>query len=181
MTDWFFRDAHDRTVGPLRSAELLERVRHGDIQRETWIRKDDSQWVRSIEINGLFDAAARPETEFSCPVCSHAISKPPTRCPSCMKYIDQAVGKIKRAESSSKQLQKLRALSQQSMMRPSGNSTQSNGVSRGNVENSQLTPQFSRANLSSVQKSQQTSDAPSGNGQSPNGNRWWRGIFARRK
>ncbi len=129
MPEWYYRDRQDSTVGPLTPHELLDLIRGGELEEDTLVRKDDSQWVRSIEINGLWAAAARPDTEFFCPVCNCSISKPPCRCPKCLKYVDKSVGRIKKASISAKQLSKIREAASQPVQR-------SQPVVHSNVEES---------------------------------------------
>jgi hypothetical protein len=158
MPDWYYRDDQDRTVGPLRPGELLSMIRSGELSEDTLIRKDDSQWVRSIEINGLWAAAAAPETEFYCPVCGIEISKPPVRCPKCAKFVDKAVGKIKKPSVSAKQLAKLREAATQPVERTPSTHT------RSNIENDIPIPHTPRPDLEA--------DTSSG---------WWRSLLPKKK
>jgi hypothetical protein len=54
--------------------ELLKKVRSGDVNAATMIRKDDSTWFPAEEVDGLFEAAFKdqpgryvkePDTEYS--------------------------------------------------------------------------------------------------------------------
>ena len=108
MPDWYYQDAKERVVGPLRGSDLLNLIRGGEVTELTLVRKDNSAWVSSVQINGLWTAASRPQTQFQCPLCSHNISKPPTRCPNCLKYVDQATGKLKKSGVSASQIRRIR-------------------------------------------------------------------------
>ena len=55
-TQWYC-DLMGKVVGPMTSADLLKRVRKGDIRIETLIRKDNSRWFPAGEVGGLFQAA----------------------------------------------------------------------------------------------------------------------------
>lgn len=93
MAVWFYRlGAEER--GPINSNDLLALIREGTIQADTMVRKDDSQWARSADINGLWDAANRPNVVFRCPHCGKPINKPPTVCGSCSRKVQHAVGKL---------------------------------------------------------------------------------------
>ena len=52
-----------KVVGPLTAAELLSKVRKGEIGDNTPIRKNDSNWFPAVEVNGLFEAAFRDDPE----------------------------------------------------------------------------------------------------------------------
>jgi hypothetical protein len=155
MPDWYYRDKEDRIIGPLRPNELLAMIRGGDLSEDTLVRKDDSPWVRSVEINGLWSAAARPDAEFFCPVCNAEINKPPCRCPRCMKYVEKGVGRLKKSEVSAKQLAKIRETANQAIP-PVQHQT------HGNVEQSAHSqrPSSSNATVSS---------------------RWWHSLLPRKK
>ena len=107
MSTWFYRDAEDRQIGPVAPSAMLDLIRGGQIGEDTLVRKGDSPWKRSIEINGLWAAAGRPTAEFHCPVCNTSLPKPPCRCPNCQKYIDHAVGKIAKPAVSAAQQQRI--------------------------------------------------------------------------
>lgn len=113
MPEWYYRDTDDQVIGPLKPDEMLAMIRDGELTEKSLVRKDDSPWVPSVEVNGLWAAAARPETEFYCPVCNTLISKPPSRCPQCLKYIEKGIGRIKKLHVSAKQLAKIREAASQ--------------------------------------------------------------------
>lgn len=85
-TEWYIQLGGE-TVGPMTSADLLKRVRAGEVQPTTQIRKDDSQWVAAEEVNGLMDAATRDRV-FKCPYCGERISRPPCSCPNCTRWLE---------------------------------------------------------------------------------------------
>ena len=107
MSTWFYRNSEDREIGPVGPTAMLELIRAGDILEDTLVRKGNSPWKRSVEINGLWAAAGRPNAEFWCPVCRTNLPKPPCRCPNCMKYIDRAVGKIAKPAVTATQKQRI--------------------------------------------------------------------------
>ena len=73
MTNWFIQSDHDQEdLGPFRPSELLQKVRAGEVTRDTKLRKDDSAWFDAGEVGGLFEAAMRPTIEYFCPQCKHA-------------------------------------------------------------------------------------------------------------
>tara|TARA_B100002051_G_C16467482_1_gene501550 strand:+ start:158 stop:586 length:429 start_codon:yes stop_codon:yes gene_type:complete len=96
MTEWYC-DILGDVVGPLKPSQLLEMVRAGDVSRETLIRKDDSQWVPAMEVNGLFDAASKEvktkaETlGYICPYCGDPVSKAPTECSNCERHLNRVI------------------------------------------------------------------------------------------
>lgn len=90
MAQWFFQ-VMGEVVGPLKSAQLLDKIRAGEIVAETQIRKDDSQWVPAGEVGGLFDAANRVPKKRICPYCSHEVDLPPTTCNGCNRWINRAL------------------------------------------------------------------------------------------
>ncbi len=163
MPDWYYRDHHDNTVGPVKPGELLQLIRDGELTEDTLVRKDDSQWVRSVEINGLWQAAARPDTEFCCPVCNASLPKPPCRCPKCLKYVDKAVGKIKKPSVNAKQLAKIREAA--------SHSTQE--VTKQNSSSAE------RHDYGALQRSQPAQRATKLNSQ--NSSRWWHSLLPRKK
>ena len=61
-TQWFC-ELMGKVVGPLTAAELLTKVRKGEIADNTPIRKNDSRWYPAVEVNGLFEAAFRDDPE----------------------------------------------------------------------------------------------------------------------
>lgn len=94
MPNWFYRFTHHSEFGPIGSSELLDLIRRGEIDGETDVRKDDSQWVKANTINGLWQAAGRPTVVFHCPHCEAPIDKPPTWCRKCRKDVVKAVGQL---------------------------------------------------------------------------------------
>jgi hypothetical protein len=89
-----------RVIGPLTSAQLLQKVRKGEIAGNTLVRKDDSQWVNAEDVNGLFEAAHRDRTHYKCPYCGAQVDKPPTVCLECDREIT-AVYRIRERDSES--------------------------------------------------------------------------------
>ena len=57
-TQWYC-ELMGKRQGPLTSAELLQKVKLGEITQDTPIRKNNSKWFPAIEVNGLFEAAFR--------------------------------------------------------------------------------------------------------------------------
>ncbi len=94
MAQWFYRDPHGKEMGPFGGTRLLELIRIGDVQAHTEIRKDDSNWTLACEVNGLWQAVARPSVTFHCPHCNTMIEKPPSTCTSCKKEVKKAVGQL---------------------------------------------------------------------------------------
>ena len=88
-TEWYY-ESMGQVIGPLTSAELLQKVRAGEVTEATPIRKDDSQWVAAEDVNGLFEAANRARIQHKCPYCGHAIPRPPTTCEGCRRNVDKA-------------------------------------------------------------------------------------------
>lgn len=89
MSEWFY-ESMGQVVGPLTSAQLLSKVRAGEIVESTRIRKDDSQWVTAIEVNGLIQAAHRSLVQYKCPYCGATIERPPTVCMECDREVTGA-------------------------------------------------------------------------------------------
>lgn len=85
-TEWYY-ETLGKVIGPLSSAQLLRKVRSGEIAANTPVRKDDSQWVHAEEVNGLFEAANRSLTHYKCPFCGSKVDKPPTVCIECDREI----------------------------------------------------------------------------------------------
>jgi hypothetical protein len=94
MSEWYFRADNGKVTGPIPSSKLLELIRSGTILSETEVRKDDSNWVRACEVNGLWKAAGLPSVAFKCPFCQAVIERPPTTCKSCERPIAKAVGNL---------------------------------------------------------------------------------------
>jgi hypothetical protein len=72
-TEWYC-DLMGKIEGPLTPAQLLQKVKRGEITQDTPIRKNSSKWFPAIEVVGLFEAAFRDkpqqvtrviETEYS--------------------------------------------------------------------------------------------------------------------
>jgi len=94
VAEWFYRTTVGEEKGPIGGAQLLELIRRGEVKGNTEIRKDQSPWVYAYEVNGLWQAVARPSVEFKCPHCGATIPKPPTFCTGCRKDVAKAVGHI---------------------------------------------------------------------------------------
>lgn len=95
VTSWFIQtDDNREDVGPLRPSDLLQKVRAGEVTRETLLRKDDSAWFLAGTVGGLFEAAMRPTIEYFCPQCETSVGEPPVVCHYCGREIRQAVTKI---------------------------------------------------------------------------------------
>ena len=95
VTNWFIQtDEELEDLGPYRPSELLNKVRAGEVTRETMVRKDDSAWFAAGEVGGLFEAAMRPTIEYFCPQCETSVSEPPVVCHKCGREIRQALTKI---------------------------------------------------------------------------------------
>lgn len=93
MSVWYC-ELNGSELGPLSSAQLIRHIREGRVTKLTPVRKDDSQWVPAIEINGLFAAAAKPVTRDVCPYCDHINpGKPPCECPGCNRTLNRVVRK----------------------------------------------------------------------------------------
>jgi hypothetical protein len=88
-TQWFY-DVLGQVFGPLSSAELLAKVKAGEIAANTPVRKDDSQWVNAEDVNGLFEAALKNKPFYKCPYCGGKIDKPPTTCLNCDRDVNAA-------------------------------------------------------------------------------------------
>ena len=94
MANWYYRNQEKQTLGPVPSSELLELIRSGEVDGETEVRKDDSQWVLACQVNGLWQAAGKPGVAFKCSFCDADIDRPPTKCKSCDKWVEKAVGQL---------------------------------------------------------------------------------------
>ena len=95
MTNWFIQTDDDvEALGPYRPSELLQKVRDGEVTRETMLRKDDSAWFAAGEVGGLFEAAMRPTIEYFCPQCEYPVNEPPCVCEQCGREIIKAITKI---------------------------------------------------------------------------------------
>ena len=90
MAEWY-SEIMENVLGPMTAAELLEKVRTGEVSFDTPIRKDDSQWVPASDVNDLFARAVASETKRVCPYCQKEIAQPPTQCQSCDRYVTRAV------------------------------------------------------------------------------------------
>ncbi len=89
MAQWFIQSAEE-VLGPYSPSEVLDKIRHGEITRETRLRKDDSAWFPAAEIGGLFEAALKPTVRFICPGCGRTIKQPPCTCPHCERDVETA-------------------------------------------------------------------------------------------
>lgn|GEM_PF-2045331 len=85
-SEWFY-EIEGRSFGPFSSAEILAKIRSGEVHKDTPVRKDDSQWVPASEVNGLLEAAQRSASYFKCPYCGARVDKPPTVCLSCDREV----------------------------------------------------------------------------------------------
>ena len=94
MSSWFYRIGDSPEQGPMAPSELLELIRKGVILEDTLVRKGDSPWVYSVEVNGLWEAAGRPSATFDCPHCGKAIPKPPVQCSHCHQTVQNATGRL---------------------------------------------------------------------------------------
>jgi hypothetical protein len=97
MTQWFYRINSEEKPddhGPVSAQQLLQLIREGVILEDTLIRKDDSNWVLSTDVNGLWAAAGRPTAAFHCPYCNRPIPKPPVLCSACHQHVTHAVGHL---------------------------------------------------------------------------------------
>ena len=90
MAEWFC-DIMGEVVGPLKSSELVQKVRTGEVTFDTKVRKDDSQWVPAGEVNGLLDAAMKDDSRRACPYCGTTVQELPTTCSGCDRYITRSV------------------------------------------------------------------------------------------
>jgi hypothetical protein len=92
-TEWYYQTMGSQ-VGPVSSAELLRKVRAGEIIPNTQIRKNDSQWVPAAEVGGLFEEANKPVYSRICPYCGAAVTeKPPCVCQNCDRMLHRVMQK----------------------------------------------------------------------------------------
>lgn len=91
---WFYKSPTGSEMGPVNPQELLELIRNGSVLRDTWIKKDNSQWVKAEDVNGLLQKAAQPSTAYFCIHCGKPVAKPPTRCERCDLHVDKATQKL---------------------------------------------------------------------------------------
>ncbi len=89
MAQWRIKSGEE-IVGPFSGAELLEKVRRGEVTPQTLLQKGDSQWVAAEEVNGLFEAIGQKALEYHCPECREEIHKPPTHCEACGAFVERA-------------------------------------------------------------------------------------------
>lgn len=62
-TQWFYK-AFGQELGPLPFRELVQRVQHGDLSAEDWVRADHEQdWRRAETVPGLFYMARRSQID----------------------------------------------------------------------------------------------------------------------
>jgi GYF domain 2 len=94
MTTWYWKDTDNNQFGPVTPDKLLNLIRSGDVLRETMVRKDSSSWCRSDQINGLWDAAAKPHKIYLCVECGGQIERPPSRCSRCERLVEKANEKM---------------------------------------------------------------------------------------
>jgi len=96
VTQWFIQsdDGH-KALGPFRPNELLERVRNGEVTRQTKIRRDvEATWFTAGDVGGLFEAAMRPTIQYVCPACENEVSEATKVCPHCNEKIRRAKTRI---------------------------------------------------------------------------------------
>ncbi len=62
MTTQWYCELMGKLQGPFTSAELLQKVKLGEITQDTPVRKNDSKLFPAIEVNGLFEAAFRDKS-----------------------------------------------------------------------------------------------------------------------
>lgn len=91
---WYYKSHTGSELGPVSPSELLDLIRTGSVLRDTLVKKDDSQWVKVEEVNGLLANAAKPSVAYLCPTCGKQISKPPCRCHRCDLHVDKAPQKL---------------------------------------------------------------------------------------
>ena len=91
---WFFQQG-EFEVGPLRPIELLDYIRKGTVRLKTRVRKGNSSWTLARDVGGLFDAARKPSTVYSCAVCDNEVDKPPCYCKTCERHLERAVAKTR--------------------------------------------------------------------------------------
>lgn len=89
MADWYYQTNGDEH-GPISSREIVDRIRAMQITGNTMIRKGDSRWVQASEVDGLFEAATNASVRYLCPYCAFDVSKPPTTCEGCDRYLNDA-------------------------------------------------------------------------------------------
>ena len=97
MADWYYLEM-DKTVGPLTNKELLDKVRNGDIQPETQVRKDDAKWVAAYKVNGLFEQAGVKAKSKVCPYCGTMVEKTPGKCASCNRFVSAGMDQAEETE-----------------------------------------------------------------------------------
>jgi hypothetical protein len=100
-TEWYYQLMNE-VVGPLSPAELLDKIRAGQVKEDTLIRKDDSQWVSASQVGGLFEAAQRTEARLICPYCGHDVDRPPTTCKHCNRQLVMSVSSRLTSKGSNK-------------------------------------------------------------------------------
>lgn len=91
---WFYKSHTGAEYGPVSPVELLDLIRNGTLLRDSMVKKDDSQWVKVEEVNGLLANAAKPSIAYFCPTCGKQVSKPPTRCHRCELHVDKPTQKL---------------------------------------------------------------------------------------
>lgn len=91
---WFYKSHTGAEYGPVGPVELLDLIRNGTVLRDSLVKKDDSQWVKVEDVNGLMANAAKPSIAYFCPTCGKQVSKPPCRCHRCDLHVDKATQKM---------------------------------------------------------------------------------------
>ena len=117
--EWFY-DLLGQVYGPLTSAQLLSKVKSGEIAPNTPIRKDDSQWVNAEDVNGLFEAAQKEKTHYKCPYCGTRIDKPPSTCLGCDREVNAAY-RVRQSQAEAQQNERAN-IAKPVLDRPNGSS-----------------------------------------------------------
>ncbi len=89
-TEWYIK-IRSKVHGPFSNSQLREKVRNRTVTESTPVRKDDSQWVAAISINGLFQTAGVATSDLRCPYCGLQIIETPTICPQCQRKVEVTV------------------------------------------------------------------------------------------
>lgn len=93
MADEWFYEVKGDAVGPLTAPQLLNKVRSLEISPDTRLKKNGSAWFPARQVTGLFEAATKQSVTYLCPHCRSEISKPPTTCDGCDRYLTDSVVK----------------------------------------------------------------------------------------
>ena len=91
---WYYKSHTGMELGPVSPLELLDLIRNGSVLRDTQVKKNDSQWVKAEEVNGLMANAAKPSFAYYCESCGKQVPKPPCRCLNCDMNLDKATQKL---------------------------------------------------------------------------------------